>query len=145
MRIMSKILAALVFGAIAAMLATPLAAVFVDNGNSNIVFVVAFLVVFAAGLLAPTGRRAWGRGALLCGLLFLALPLSMMVLSGKVSSDMVAEASAGTEGAAVAGAVIGSGLMVGASAFIGFILGAIFVILGAVLLLGGTRDVRVVK
>lgn len=69
MRIVSKVLAGLIFGVIAAMLASPLAAVFVDSGDSNIVFAIAFVVVFGASLLAPTGRRAWGRGSLLSGLL----------------------------------------------------------------------------
>jgi len=58
---------------------------------------------------------------------------------------MVVNASADDAGATAIGATIGSGLMVGASAFFGFIIGAVFVILGLVLLLGGTREVRIVE
>lgn len=144
MRLVSKILAGIIMGVIAILAASPVAAVFVESGNSNIVFAVVFGAVLLASILAPTGRRAWGRGSLLCGLLFVVLPISTLALSGQVTSDIVTNAAANDAGAAAIGATIGSGLMVGASMFIGFIFGAIFVILGLVLLLGGTRDVRIV-
>ena len=86
---------------------------------------------------------ATGRGTLINGLLFLALPLFMVALSGTVVTEMTEAGRANS--AESAGAVIGSGLAVGMSAFFGFILGAIFIIIGLVLLLGGTRDVRVVE
>ena len=144
MRIISKVIAAILMASIAFLAVSPLAAAFVTGGNSNIVFGVVFLAVLAACLLAPTGRRAWGRGALLCGFLFLALPISVLVLSGTVSNELI-KSSSDTSGAEAAGAIIGSGLMVGASAFFGFIIGGIFVITGLVLVLGGTRDVRIVE
>lgn len=144
MRIVSKILAGLILGIIALLAASPVAGAFVESGASNIVFLAVFATVMVACLFAPTGRRAWGRGSLLCGLLFFALPLSTLALSGMVASDMVTNASANDAGATAIGATLGTGLMVGASAFIGFIVGGIFVVLGLVLSLGGTRDVRIV-
>jgi hypothetical protein len=59
---------------------------------------------------------------------------------------MISEASAsGDEATTAIGATLGGGLMVGASMFIGFIAGAIFLILGLVLTLGGRREVVVVS
>lgn len=143
MRIFSKIIAGIFFALIASLAASPLAAAFVSSGNSNLVLGVVFFAVAAACLLAPTGRRAWGRGSLLCGVLFVTLPISTLILSGQVTKEVI-EASSDASGTEAAGAAIGSGLMVGASAFFGFILGAIFIVLGLVLSLGGTRDVRIV-
>ena len=145
MRILSKIIAIIVFGILGGIVASPLAAIFVDDGTSNYVFLGVFLVIALAALFAPTGRRAWGRGSLIVGALFIAMPLFMTGLSAKVGSDMISETSE-TDGAATAiGATLGGGLMVGASMFIGFILGAIFLILGLVLILGGRREVIVVR
>lgn len=69
----------------------------------------------------------------------------MTVLSSVAFNEVVAFASQDTSGATVAGAAIGSGLMVGASAFFGFFLGSIFIVLGAVLCLGGTRKVVLIQ
>lgn len=144
MRIVSKILAAIFMAIVAVVASSPLAAAFVSSESSNIVFGVVLLIVLAACLFAPTGRRAWGRGALLCGCLFLALPLSTLALSGVVTEEIIST-STDDSGAEAVGAVLGSGLMVGASAVLGFIFGAIFIVLGLVLTLGGTRDVRIVE
>lgn len=124
---------------------SPLAANFVESGSSNFVFLAGFVIVVLIVFLAPTGRRAWGRGSLVVGVIFLAMPLFVLALSTQVGTTMVQEASTADESAAAIGATIGGGLMVGASAFVGFILGGIFVILGLVLVLGGRREVIVVE
>lgn len=146
MRTLSKMLAALVMGVLVAIVASPLAALFVDGGGSNFVFLTVLAITALAALFAPSGRRAWGRGCLIVGVLFIAMPLFMTGLSAQVGSSMISDASAsGTEAATAVGATIGGGLMVGASMFVGFIAGAIFVILGLVLTLGGRREVVVVS
>lgn len=145
MRIVSKILATLVFGLIVALASSPLAATFVSSGYSNRILVAILIVVALIVLTAPTGRRAWGRGSLLAGVTFIALPLTMGALSTVSANAVISAASADSQGAAAVGATIGAGLMVGASAVIGSIFGTIFIILGIVLVLGGRREVIVVN
>jgi len=146
MRILSKILAVLIIGIIAVLAASPLAANFVDGGTSNYIFLGVVAVTTLAIVLAPTGRRAWGRGCLIVGVLFIAMPLFMTALSAQIGSEIVTEAAtSGEQTAATIGASIGGGLMVGASLFLGFILGAIFIITGLVLVLGGRREVTVIE
>lgn len=146
MRAFSKILAALVMGVLAAIIASPLAALFVSGGGSNVVFLVVLALTALVAIFAPTGRRAWGRGSLIVGALFIAMPLFVTGLSAQVGSSMVTDAAAsGDEAATAIGATLGGGLMVGASMFIGFIAGTVFLILGLVLVLGGRREVVVVS
>lgn len=97
------------------------------------------------GFFAPTIRRAFGRGFLLLGVSTFALPLSVMVLSGRVTGDMMQQAEAGGQGTAALGGAIAGTMMTGAAAFIGFFLGAIFLVIGLVLVLGGRREVVVVN
>ncbi|UUP19479.1 hypothetical protein NTH_03982 [Nitratireductor thuwali] len=129
---------------IASMLAlTPAFAAFLDretNTPSPLIWLVVLLSA-VLGFFAPTIRRAFGRGFLLLGLCVLALPISMMMLSGRVSSDMMAGAQEGTEVGTAIGSGIASLAMTGVSAFIGFFLGSILVIVGLVLALGGRREV----
>ncbi len=154
MRFIGKLLAAIIFSVISLIAASPLAAAFVtDNGASspsNFVFLAVFVGVIVIVLFAPTVRRAFGRGFLLSGVLFLLLPLSTMLLSGTVASEMMTAsaasgASEGDQAATALGATLGAGLMTGLAAFVGLILGAVFVILGLVLALGGRREVIVVQ
>lgn len=100
---------------------------------------------FLLGIFAPTIRRAFGRGFLLLGASVFALPLSMLLLSSRVSSEMVAAASPGQQGMTAVGAGFGSVLMTGAAGFIGFFLGSILLIIGLVLSLGGRREVIIVN
>lgn len=145
MRLVSKILAILVMGLISGLAASPLAASFVDTGNSNYVFFGVFIVMAGIIFLAPTGRRAWGRGSLICGVLFVSMPLFVTALGAQVGSAIVADASTtGEEAGAAIGATLGAGLMVGASMIIGFIIGGVFLILGLVLVLGGRREVVII-
>lgn len=87
-------------------------------------------------------RRAFGRGFLSLGTASFLLPISTMLLSGRVMGEMV---DASNDAATAVGATIGSGLMTGMSAFIGFFLGVVFLVLGLVLVLGGRREVVVVE
>jgi hypothetical protein len=75
----------------------------------------------------------------------LALPLTITVLSSQAYSATVAGAEPGAEVATSVGAGIGAGLAVGVAGFFGLFLGAIFIILGLVLVLGGRREVIVVE
>lgn len=119
-----------------------------EIGSGDTAWMTWVIVAIGAilGFFAPTIRRAFGRGFLLLGVSVFALPLSMMLLSGRVASDMI---SAGTTDMDRAGAAFGAGVagtvMTGAAAFIGFFLGAIFLIIGLVLVLGGRREVVVIQ
>ncbi|GAB5428047.1 MAG: hypothetical protein Devi2KO_15060 [Devosia indica] len=133
-----------VFGVLAAMAFTPAIAAFVDmpGGNAWMLLVV-ILISALLGVFAPTIRRAFGRGFLLVGVACLALPISTMLLSGRVMNDMLAEST--NQGATMVGAGIAGTLMTGAAGFIGFFLGSILIIIGLVLALGGRREVILVK
>lgn len=145
MRFVSKTLAVLVMGAIAVLAVSPLAGALGQSGNSTAIFVTVLGIVAIVAIFAKSGRRAWGWGALINAMLFIALPVSTLLLSGAVANEMITEASGSdTTVATAVGATVGSGLLVGASAFFGFIFGAIFVVLGLVLTLGGAQEVVVV-
>jgi len=79
------------------------------------------------------------------GLCVLALPLSMLMLSSRVTADMVAQTTAENQASAAIGAGLAGTLVTGASAFVGIILGGILIIIGLVLSLGGRREVIVVN
>lgn len=146
MTVFNKLLSTLIFSLLTFLALSPLAAALADKGTAApvvllLVLAVVWLIVFSA----PTIRRAWGRGALVAGAAFLALPLSTAVLSGRAAQEVTARAEAGTEAATAVGATIGAGLMVGASVLVGLVLGAILLILGLVLVLGGRREVIVLR
>lgn len=71
------------------------------------------------------------------------LPLSMMLLSGRVTSDMVQSAEAGSETSTAVGAGIAGVFMTGVAGIVGFFVGAILLIIGLILALGGRREVVV--
>jgi len=149
MRVFSKILAALVFLILTFLALTPLGAGLGEGIGTATAFGGAGLVALIA-LLAPTGRRAWGRGFLVNGALFIAMPLLVLPLLGQAFDETVSEAALQANSQAeVAGAQIGAGLgatmMFGAFSFVGLVLGIIFLVFGAVLALGGRREVVVVQ
>lgn len=145
MRFISKLLATVIFGILAFVAASPLAAAVISPDSSPIVLLVVLLAMALLCFLAPTARRAWGRGSLVVGALMLALPFTVGALSGVTANELVSNAAAADQGAAAVGATLGAGLMVGASAFVGLFAGAIFIILGLVLVLGGRREVVIVQ
>ena len=147
MRVMKAIFQFIVgalFGLLSGMALIPALAAFSDGqGNTAwVVFVVAGVGALL-GVFAPTIRRAFGRGFLLLGASVFALPLSVMMLSGRVASDMAAESA--NQGATMVGAGIAGTMMTGAAGFIGFFFGTILLIIGLVLALGGRREVYVVE
>jgi len=145
MKFISKAIATIIFGIIAFLASSPIAAALVNAEMNNYVFLAVFAVVALACFTAPTGRRAWGRGSLIAGALFLALPLTIGALSGIAAEEIISQAAADEQGATAVGATIGAGLMVGAASFVGFILGAIFIIFGLIMTLGGRREVIIIN
>ena len=76
MRFVSKLLSTIVFSLLTFLALSPLAAALM-KGSKSAAPVVLLLTLGVVGLLvflAPTGRRAWGRGSLIAGAAFLALP-----------------------------------------------------------------------
>jgi len=90
---------------------------------------VGFAVTLLLAITAARSRYAWGRGLLLCGLLCLALPLATMAGVGIIGAREVSAAAneAQRAGAAV-GSVIGGGIATVMAGFVGFFLGAIFLV-----------------
>lgn len=138
-----RTLIGLALGLATAFALTPAWASFAE---SSTMFPVAVILIGGAlGLFAPTIRRAFGRGFLLLGASLFALPLSTMLLSGRVAHETISAASEADQGMAALGAGLAGTAMTGAAAFIGFFLGAIFLVAGMILVLGGRREVYVVK
>ena len=109
---------------------------------------VATVGVVALVALAPTFRRCLGRGFLLIGVCLFLLPLSTTFLSVEVGSQLIDEANKTDElevAATAVGAALGGTAVAIISGFFGFFLGAIALIVGLVLSLGGRREVIVVE
>lgn len=149
MRLISKILAAVFFLVLTFLALAPLGAGIGEDTGLAVALVGASVVVLIV-LLAPSGRRAWGRGFLLDGAIFVAMPVLVLPLLGRAYSETVENAAASSATAADAaaasiGAGIGTAAMFGAFSFVGVIFGVIFLVFGAVLALGGRREVIVVN
>lgn len=144
MGLIGKLLAVVVFAPLSYLALVPLAAA-IGPSSSPFVFAGCLALIAALAFLAPTARRAWGRGALVAGALFLAMPFGATALAARAGQQVVAETSAEDASVGVVGATLAGGAVVGASMFIGFIVGAILIILGLVLALGGRREVIVVE
>jgi hypothetical protein len=93
----------------------------------GVAVVATLLIIF----FAPTGRIAWGRLCLLNGLASLALPLAGIAYAAMFGH--VAMQHVGADEGAKAGLAIGAGLggamVAGMFGFVGFFLGAIFLVL----------------
>lgn len=124
-----------------------LAAINLDASKQTITLleigIFGLVMLFAA--YAPTVRRSFGRGFLALGASVFALPLSALLLSGRVAVDVVGSAEAGTEGLAAIGAGAAGLAVTGIASFVGFFAGAILLLIGLVLSLGGQREVVVVE
>nr|DAH84806.1 MAG TPA: hypothetical protein [Caudoviricetes sp.] len=110
--------------------------------STAIIWIVA-LVGSALGFFAPTIRRAFGRGFLLLGASLFLLPISTMLLSGRVASEMMA--GSGNQAATAVGAGLAGAAITGLSLIVGLVLGGICLIVGLVLALGGRRTVVIAK
>lgn len=139
-----RLLVGLVFGVAMYFALSPAIAAFMLSAPPGAILLGAIVLGAVMGLAAPTIRRTFGWGFLALGLAVLALPLTTMLLAGRVTADQVQAAEASTQGATLVGSAIGAGLLTSAAAIIGFFLGAIFLVLAAVLLLGGRREVILV-
>lgn len=135
-----------VLGVICALVLSPALAAFQTDGSRapTIAMLVIIAGVAALGFFAPSIRRALGRGFLLLGVSFFALPVSTLLLSGRAASEVVAASAQGDQAATAIGAGLGAAVMTGAGTFFGVIFGIIFTLLGLVLALGGRREVVVV-
>lgn len=148
MRVLFRSIVGLVFGLFSGMALVPASAAFMENDGTRGTWLVwaAIAVGILLGAFAPTIRRAFGRGFLLLGASVFVLPISTLLLSSRVTHDLVANAANGADKAAVAlGSGFAGAMLTGASAFIGFFVGAIFLLIGLVLVLGGRREVIVVQ
>lgn len=143
-----RIIIGAAFGLLSYLALSPALAAFIDTSSDStgisIALGVCVLLGAFFGFMAPTIRRAFGWGFLELGLATFALPLSTMLLGGKVAAQMTEAATAADKGATLLGAGIGASLMTGAAAIVGFFLGAIFLIIALILLLGGRREVILV-
>lgn len=142
MSLMAKIIIGILFGLLTMVPLVPGVAA-ISPGNSGVVIWIVLAVAVAIVGLAPTIRRAFGRGFLLLGAATFILPVSTMLLSGRVAHEIVSTAPEGGQ----VGAAVGTGLagiaLTGISAVVGLFLGAVFLIIGLVLALGGRRQVEV--
>lgn len=150
MRMVVKVFAALigaVFGIASGFALAPALAAFAskESAAGPGIFMLAMVVLgILLGVFAPTIRRTFGRGFLLLGVCVLALPISTLLLTGRATNDVVQNAEAGNEAAVAVGAGLASIAVTGVAAFVGVFLGAILIIIGLVLALGGRREVVVV-
>lgn len=143
-RIIFKIIVGVFFGIAAGIALSPLFAAITHSKGTAGFFLMMFVTTLLAGL-APTVRRAFGRGFLLLGASIFALPLSTFILSGVVSHEMISGAAEADKGYAAAGSMIAGGLMTGIAGLLGFVLGSICLIFGLILSLGGRREVVIVE
>lgn len=139
-----------VFAALTVLVLSPLFAAFMPGdpqntgAGSTVVALSLGAIVWLLVLFAPTVRRGFGRSFLSLGAATVLLPISMLALSGRVTSDMVLKASTeGDQGAAALGGMLAGGLATGLAGFVGLIVGGLLLIIGLVLSLGGTREVIV--
>ena len=147
MTLLAKIVAAVIFLVVTFIVLTPLGAGLGERTGVLVALGGALLVFFFV-VLAPTARRAWGRGFLLDGVILLAMPLLVIPLLGRAYSETTSEAisqNASQQAAQEIGAGIGVAMAFGAFSFVGLVLGIIFVMLGLVLALGGRREVVIVR
>jgi len=141
-----RVVFGIVFGFLCFIALSPALAALLNGVTNGSVAALAVLVVLGAlvGFFSTSIRRAFGWSFLGLALSVVALPLSTMLLAGRVAVDAANAADAGEKGATVIGAGIAGTLLTGGAAIIGFFLGAIFLVVALVLLLGGRREVILV-
>ncbi len=143
-----RIIIGVLFGIGSAIALIPAFAAFTTDQDSITPIILMALLVPLCGVLcffAPTIRRALGRGFLLLGASVFALPISAFLLSGRVAFEVTNTAQEGSEAFAVVGAGLAGVAVTGIATFIGVIIGAILLLIGLVLSLGGRREVIVIE
>lgn len=146
-RAIVKIVFGVIFGLLATLALTPAFAAFTteDGKSSAIVMLVLVLLSVLLSFFAPTIRRALGRGFLILGASVFVLPISTFLLSGRVASESVNAVDTGDEAFAAVGAGLAGVAVTGVATFVGLIFGAILLLIGLVLVLGGRREVIIVQ
>jgi hypothetical protein len=146
-RAVFRIIVGIVFGIGSTFALSPAFAAFVGGEGTGATLAAVSLVLLCALVcfLAPTIRRSLGRGFLILGSATFVLPISALLLSGRVASETVAAATQGTEAGAAVGAGLAGIAVTGFAFFIGFTLGTVFLLIGAILSLGGRREVVVIS
>lgn len=142
-----RILIGVLFGIGSAIALTPAFAAFTTN-QDTITPIIMMSVVLLCGVLcffAPTIRRAFGRGFLVLGASVFALPISVFLLSSRAASEVVNTAEEGSEAFAAVGAGLAGIAVTGLATFIGVIIGAILLLIGLILSLGGRREVIIIE
>lgn len=142
-----RILVGILFGVGSAIALTPAFAAFTTD-QDTITPIIMMSLVLLCGVLclfAPTIRRAFGRGFLMLGASVFALPISAFLLSGRAASEVVNTAEEGTEAFAAVGAGLAGVAVTGLATFIGVIIGAILLLIGLILSLGGRRELIIVE
>ena len=108
--------------------------------NLSIIGLGAVMCAYARNI-----RHALGRGFLYLGCSIFVLPISAFLLSGRVVLDVADTSQGHSDGVALAAAGVAGAAVTGVATLLGFFLGSVFLILGIVLVLGGRREVIVVK
>lgn len=143
-----RVAVGIAFGFLSGIAVSPGIAAFTAEGdNLTPLIAVSSLAILGSilAVYAPTFRRAFGRLFLLVGSAVFMLPISALILSGRVASDMVGTAEQGTEALTAIGAGAAGVAVTGLASFVGFFLGAILLLIGLVLSLGGRREVLVIE
>ncbi|MFU8778470.1 hypothetical protein [Roseovarius autotrophicus] len=142
-----RIMIGVLFGVGSAVALSPAFAAFTtaEDTITPIVMMALVLLCGAICFFAPTIRRAFGRGFLMLGSAVFALPISAFLLSGRAAGDVVNNAEKGSEAFAAVGAGIAGVAVTGVATFVGLIIGAILLLIGLILSLGGRREVLVVE
>lgn len=140
-----RLIIGIIFGAGSALAISPALAAFNTSDDSIAPYLVLPIIVLSGVIcfFAPTIRRAFGRAFLLLGVSVFALPISAFLLSGRAASEVVNAADEGSEALAVVGAGLAGAAVTGVATFFGLIMGAILLLAGIILSLGGRREVVV--
>ena len=142
-----RIIIGVLFGVVSTLALTPAFAAFATD-QDDVTPIIMMLVVLLCGALsffAPTIRRALGRGFLFLGASVFALPISAFLLSGRVASETINSAEEGAEAITAVGAGLAGVAVTGVATFIGVIIGAILLLIGLILSLGGRREVIIIE
>lgn len=147
LRAFFRIVVGVIFGFGSALALTPAFAAFTTDqdvaGPAIIIGLILLSGVFC--FFAPTIRRAFGRGFLLLGSSVFLLPISAFLLSGRTASEVVGTAEEGSEAFAAIGAGLAGVAVTGVATFFGLIIGAVLLLIGLILSLGGRREVTIIE
>ena len=142
-RFIFQVFIGIIFAFLTSAALSPLFAALQSTAGATMAIVAGAVVVIFVSI-APSIRRCFGRSFLMLGAAIFLLPLSALVLSGVALNETVDAAADADKGYAVLGGMLAGGLVTGFASFFGFIVGTVFLVIGLVLSLGGTREVVVI-